>query len=52
MGWLLMMLYSTHVFTVFVDSHELCQELGRLNIEYWLSTGQIAQAICMKTFEV
>jgi hypothetical protein len=52
MGFILLILFESSTFSIYVDTHAECIELGELNQSYWQQSGQSAKVICMKSFEV
>lgn len=52
MGFILLILFESSSFSITVPTLSECQQLGALNQMYWLESGQLAKAICMKSFEV
>jgi hypothetical protein len=52
MDWILLIVIQSITFAVVVPSAQECRELGELNQRYWQHTGQQAQALCMRSFEV
>ena len=52
MDWILLIVSQFSTFSIVIPSLNECLELGALNQVYWLESGQIAKAVCMKSFEV
>lgn len=50
--WILLVVWQLDTFATIIETAEECRELARLNALYWSQSGQAAQAMCMRSFEI
>jgi hypothetical protein len=48
--WILLVVIEFDTFATVLETAEECRLLWQLNAHYWAQTGQIARAVCMRTW--
>lgn len=50
--WVLLIAFQFTTFQITVGSAEECHSLASVSMTHWAKTGQQAQAVCMRTWEI
>ena len=50
--WILLVVFQFDAWASVMESADECRAFALINQQYWIGTGQVVKALCMKTWEI